>query len=58
MVLISKETEQPDKKIIEIFVEKEKIRIEHLEDGRYQIQVGVSFKFLRNFENYTQTYSA
>ncbi|KAL9951821.1 hypothetical protein ACROYT_G044556 [Oculina patagonica] len=38
-VLISKETEQPEKKIIEIFVEKEKIRIEHLEDGRYQIQV-------------------
>lgn len=40
MVLISKEPEKPDKKIIEIFVEKEKIRIEPLENGRYQIQVG------------------
>ncbi|KAJ7321412.1 hypothetical protein OS493_034985 [Desmophyllum pertusum] len=39
MVLVSKETEKPDKKIIEIFVEKQKIRIEHLNDGRYQIQV-------------------
>lgn len=39
MVLMSKETEIPDKKVIEIFVEKEKIRIEHLVDGKYQIQV-------------------
>lgn len=40
MVLLSKETEMPDKKVIEIFVEREKIRIEHLVEGRYQIQVG------------------
>ena len=39
MVLMSKETEIPDKKVIEVFVEKEKIRIEHLVDGKYQIQV-------------------
>lgn len=39
MVLMSKENEISDKKVIEIFVEKEKIRIEHLVDGKYQIQV-------------------
>lgn len=39
MVLMSKETEIPDNKVIEIFVEREKIRIEHLVEGRYQIQV-------------------
>ena len=40
MVLLSKEAENPDDKIVEIFVEKEKIRIEYLpDDGRYQIQV-------------------
>lgn len=48
MVLVSKETEKPDKKIIEIFVEKQKIRIEHLNDGRYQIQVGLVFLLLSN----------
>ena len=47
MVLISKETEVPDKKVIEIFVEKEKIRIEHLVDGKYQIQVGFCDRKLR-----------
>lgn len=40
MVLMSKETEIPDKKVIEIFVENQKIRIEHLLEDRYQIQVG------------------
>jgi len=40
MVLMSKEAEKLDEKVIEIFVEKEKIRIEHLADGHYQIQVG------------------
>ena len=39
MVLMSKEAEKPDKRIIEIFVEKEKIRIEYMDNGRYQIQV-------------------
>ena len=40
MVLVSKETATPDKKVIEIFVENQKIRIEHLEEDRYQVQVG------------------
>ena len=48
MVLMSKETEIPDKKVIEIFVENQKIRIEHLAEDRYQIQVGFQ---LVNFDN-------
>ena len=40
MVLVSKETAIPDKKVIEIFVENQKIRIEHLKGDRYQVQVG------------------
>lgn len=38
LVLMSKETQHSDDKIIEIFVEKDKIRIERLKGG-YQIQV-------------------
>lgn len=52
MVLISKETENTDTKIIEIFVEKEKIRIEYLDKGRYQIQVGCSLVFFQNLHNW------
>jgi len=39
MVLMHKEIGKLDEKVIEIFVEKEKIRIEHLVEGHYQIQV-------------------
>ncbi|CAH3156874.1 unnamed protein product [Pocillopora meandrina] len=39
IVLMSKDTRHPDKKIIEILVEQEKIRIAHLGSAGYQIQV-------------------
>lgn len=41
IVLMSKDTRHPDKKIIEIFVEQEKIRIAHLGSAGYQIQVRI-----------------
>lgn len=53
IVLMSKDTRHPDKKIIEILVEQEKIRIAHLGSAGYQIQVRIifsliSFGFLRH----------
>lgn len=41
IVLMSKDTRHPDKKIIEILVEQEKIRIAHLGSAGYQIQVRI-----------------
>lgn len=46
MVLLSKETNASGNKIVEIFVEKQKIRAEYLRDGTYQIQVWILFSFL------------
>lgn len=46
MVLLSKEENASGNKIVEIFVEKQKIRAEYLRDGTYQIQVWILFSFL------------
>lgn len=45
IVLMSKDTRHPDKKIIEILVEQEKIRIAHLGSAGYQIQVRIYIFF-------------
>lgn len=47
MVLLSKEANASGNKVVEIFVEKQKIRAEYLRDhGIYQIQVWILFSFL------------
>ena len=47
MVLLSKEANASGNKVVEIFVEKQKIRAEYLPDrGIYQIQVWILFSFL------------
>lgn len=46
IVLMSKDTRHPDKKIIEILVEQEKIRIAHLGSAGYQIQVRIIFSLI------------
>ena len=46
MVLLSKEASASGNKVVEIFVEKQKIRAEYLRDGIYQIQVWILFSFL------------
>ena len=39
LVLVSKEAGKPHQKIIELFVQKQKIRVEYISNGSYQIQV-------------------
>lgn len=46
MVLLSKEASASGNKVVEIFVEKQKIRAEYLRNGIYQIQVWILFSFL------------
>ena len=45
MVLLSKEANASGNNIVEIFVEKQKIRAEYVHDGSYQIQVWIFFPF-------------
>ncbi|CAH3178702.1 unnamed protein product, partial [Porites lobata] len=52
LVLVSKEAGKPHQKVIELFVQRQKIRVEYISNGSYQIQINgkILDKGIRKFQ--------